>query len=149
MRARWMIGLAVAVLSASCVDYTGLDSDSIDYTKVGNIGGSGLCGNAIINRTEECDDGNSNDADGCSNACTKGGTGPCVSCSEYYSNGGMGELCPASQTLAESLDSCVCGTCEADCGAMCDSTAMACEDCLKAAALDTCKAEFTTCSNDT
>ena len=28
--------MAVAVLSASCVDYTGLGSDSIDYTKVGD-----------------------------------------------------------------------------------------------------------------
>ena len=38
MRARWIIALAVAVLGASCVDYTGLGSDSIDYTKVGNTG---------------------------------------------------------------------------------------------------------------
>ena len=36
MQAQWIIALAVAVLGASCVDYTGLGSDSIDYTKVGD-----------------------------------------------------------------------------------------------------------------
>jgi cysteine-rich repeat protein len=37
-----------------------------------NGGGDGVCGNAIVEGEEQCDDGNSNDTDGCSNACTKG-----------------------------------------------------------------------------
>lgn len=42
-----------------------------DSTTTGS--GIGVCGNAVVEGDEECDDGNSNDADGCTNACTKGG----------------------------------------------------------------------------
>ena len=66
MRARWIIALAVAVLSASCVDYTGLGSDSIDYTKVGNTGAgasgaSGASGEQCLSGWTKCQYGMSND----------------------------------------------------------------------------------------
>lgn len=32
--------------------------------------GVGLCGNGVVNSNEECDDGNQDDGDGCSNECT-------------------------------------------------------------------------------
>ncbi|MBM4358210.1 MAG: DUF4215 domain-containing protein [Deltaproteobacteria bacterium] len=38
-----------------------------------NGSGDGICGNAIVEGEEQCDDGNSDDGDGCTNACTKGG----------------------------------------------------------------------------
>ena len=126
----WLLGAVSAsamVASTACIIV-----DDTDGT--GGAGGASSSANV------------STDASSGANVST--GTGTCVSCSEYYSNG-MGELCPASQTLGEALDSCVCGTCEADCGAMCDSTAMACEDCINAAKQDTCKAQSAACSNDT
>ena len=137
----WLLGAVSAsamVASTACI--------IVDDTS--GTGGAGGAGGASSSANVSTDDSTTASTDASSGANVSTGTGPCVSCSEYYSNG-MGELCPASQTLAEALDSCVCGTCEADCGAMCDSTAMACEDCLKAAAQDTCKAQTAACSNDT
>ena len=137
----WLLGaVSASAMSAStaCI--------IVDDTS--GTGGAGGAGGASSSANVSTDDSTTASTDASSGANVSTGTGPCVSCSEYYSNG-MGELCPASQTLAEALDSCVCGTCEADCGAMCDSTAMACEDCLKAAAQDTCKAQTAACSNDT
>ena len=137
----WLLGAISAsamVASTACI--------IVDDTS--GTGGAGGAGGASSSANVSTDDSTTASTDASSGANVSTGTGPCVSCSEYYSNG-MGELCPASQTLAEALDSCVCGTCEADCGAMCDSTAMACEDCLKAAAQDTCKAQTAACSNDT
>jgi len=133
----WLLGAVSAsamVASTACIIVD-------DTSGTGGAGGAGAGGDISVANV------GSTATDASTDAST--GTGPCVSCSEFYSNGGMGELCPASQMLAESLDSCVCGACEADCGAMCDSTAMACDDCLKAAALDACKAQNTACSNDT
>ena len=48
--------MAVAVLSASCVDYTGLGSDSIDYTKTGSMC---LPSGATTCTAASCDDGTS------------------------------------------------------------------------------------------
>ena len=130
----WLLGAVSAsamVASTACI--------IVDDTS--GTGGAGGAGGASSSANV------STDASSGANVST--GTGTCVSCSEYYSNGGMGELCPASQTLAESLDSCVCGACEADCGAMCDSNETACDDCFQAAAQDTCKAQTAACSNDT
>jgi len=42
--------------------------------QVSASGGSAICGNAIVETGEECDDGNSNDSDGCTNVCGKGST---------------------------------------------------------------------------
>ena len=36
-------------------------------------GGTSICGNALVESGEDCDDGNSNDGDACSNACKTGG----------------------------------------------------------------------------
>ena len=137
----WLLGAVSAsamVASTACI--------IVDDTS--GTGGAGGAGGASSSANVSTDDSTTASTDASSGANVSTGTGPCVSCSEYYSNG-MGELCPASQTLAEALDSCVCGACEADCGAMCDSTATACDDCIQAAALDTCKAQNTACSNDT
>ena len=135
----WLLGAVSAsamVASTACIIVD-------DTSGTGGAGGAGAGGDISVANV------GSTATDASSGANVSSGTGPCVSCSEYYSNGGMGELCPASQTLAESLDSCICGACEADCGAMCDSNAMACDDCFQAAAQDTCKAQTAACSNDT
>lgn len=73
-----------------------------------NGGGDGVCGNAVVEGTEECDDGNSNDADGCSNACTKTGAT------------GAGGSSGASMTTASGNNTNTCGDGKLDPGEQCD-----------------------------
>ncbi len=100
-------------------------------------GGSGVCGNAVVDGTEECDDGNSNDADGCSNACTKGGAGAGSGGASASTGGGntcgdskldAGEVCDDGNDV--DTDSChnnctsnaptTCGNAMVDAGEQCD-----------------------------
>jgi len=54
-------GIIVSVAISSC--------SANDRTNI-SLGG-GVCGNAIIEAPEECDDGNNNNGDNCTNVCTK------------------------------------------------------------------------------
>ena len=99
MRARWIIALAVAVLGASCIDYTGLGSDRFDYTKVGNTGAgasgaSGASGEQCLSGWTKCQDGMSNDV--CVN--TQNDPSHCGAC---------GNMCSAANATA----ACVVGQC--------------------------------------
>ncbi len=67
----------VAALAAAC---SGADTTN---------GGAGICGNGVTEGTEECDDGNANDADACSNTCTNGGASTASGMGGSTASGGV------------------------------------------------------------
>ena len=58
-----------------------------------NVGcGGGSCGDGVVNTGEECDDGNSQDEDGCSSSCVE------EFCGDGVVQGGLGEECDDGNT---------------------------------------------------
>ncbi len=81
---------------------------------------TGVCGNAIVEAGEMCDDGNSVDDDGCNNQCTFGGVGGEI-CGNGIDDDGDGQLdngcsctmnvdCPAGHTCTDSACVLMCVT---------------------------------------
>lgn len=78
-----------------------------------------LCGNGIIDGDEECDDGNSDDNDACSNSCTSAVCGDGITQSsngEECDDGGESSTCDNDCTIA----SCGDGTINTTAGETCD-----------------------------
>ena len=161
MRARWMIGLAVAVLGASCIDYTGLGSDSIDYTKVGNTG-AGASGEQCLSGSTKCQDGMSNDVcvntqndpshcGACGNACgtPPNATAACVvgqcgvgNCSAGFANCDMDATDGCEVKLA--TDAAHCGACGNVCSVVNATAACVAGQC----GIGNCSAGFANCDMD-
>ena len=161
MRARWMIGLAVAVLGASCIDYTGLGSDSIDYTKVGNTG-AGASGEQCLSGSTKCQDGMSNDVcvntqndpshcGACGNACgtPPNATAACVvgqcgvgNCSAGFANCDMDATDGCEVKLA--TDTAHCGACGNVCSVVNATAACVVGQC----GIGNCSAGFANCDMD-
>ncbi|MBM4376158.1 MAG: hypothetical protein FJ095_13835 [Deltaproteobacteria bacterium] len=108
-------------------------------------GGDGACGNAVVDVGEECDDGNLNDNDGCTQQCTKGEPTPTGSATAASSGGGAscgngkldpGEACDDGNDVDS--DSChnnctsnapkTCGNGAIDAGEECDDGNMVADD---------------------
>ena len=161
MRARWMIGLAVAVLGASCIDYTGLGSDSIDYTKVGNTG-AGASGEQCLSGWTKCQYGMSNDlcvntqndpshCGACGNACgtPPNATAACVvgqcgvgNCSAGFANCDMDATDGCEVKLA--TDTAHCGACGNVCSVVNATAACVVGQC----GIGNCSAGFANCDMD-
>ncbi len=73
---------------------------------------TGICGNGIAQTGEQCDDGNTNDADSCRNNCTANGTPPAASCGNRFLD--AGEACDDGNTT--NTDSCTNACQIATCG---------------------------------
>ncbi|MSP26017.1 MAG: DUF4215 domain-containing protein [Myxococcales bacterium] len=57
-----ILGMIIGLGSAAALAAACSGTDTVN-------GGNGICGNGLVEGTEQCDDGNANDADGCSNTC--------------------------------------------------------------------------------
>ncbi|MBM4357680.1 MAG: hypothetical protein FJ096_06170 [Deltaproteobacteria bacterium] len=132
----WLLGAVSAtamVGSTACIIVD-------DSGGAGGAGGAGGDGTTVTTDTTTTSD---------AGVTTSTGGGMCISCSEFLTGGNPDDLCADSKPLAEAAVGCVCDACVAECGAACDSTAMACDSCLQAAAGDQCKTEANACANDT
>jgi hypothetical protein len=83
-------------------------------------------------------------------ASTTSGGGACKKCSDLLSDETtqLGELCPASQSIAQALGMCACGSCSAACADICGGMAMqpsqTCMGCMQT----TCSSEYQSCMSD-
>ncbi len=92
--------------------------------------GNGVCGNAVVEGTEECDDGNANNSDSCKNDCTKNMGNPNLcgngkldtgeDCDDGKANGTNGDPCASNCVKAANSK---CGNGMPDAGEDCDEGA--------------------------
>ena len=80
--------------------------------------GSGVCGDGLVQGTEQCDDGNTNDNDSCSNSCTLAGCGDGIV--------QAGEECDDGNTADDDACANDCSNNNTNCG---NGTPDECEDC--------------------
>ena len=89
-----------------------------DTTEAASSGGEPVCGDGVVDVGEECDDGNQEDADGCTNACKSPACGDGVV--------GPGEECDDGN--ADDADSCTSACKNAVCGDGLVGPGEACDD---------------------
>lgn len=136
------LGIAGCFIGASALISACGTSDNTSTS-----GGDGACGNAVVDPGEECDDGNLNDSDGCTQECTKstssgsngsGAGGSTGSGGNTCGNGKLdpGEACDDGNDI--DTDSCrnnctsnapkTCGNGAVDAGEECDDANMVPDD---------------------
>src|SRR5205807_2566240 len=82
-----------------------------------------VCGNGVVEAGEECDDGNANDCDACSNGCTLvTGCGDGVVCGNEQCDDGNGASCDgcSASCALEPGGRCGDGVVDASCNEQCD-----------------------------
>ncbi|MBS72386.1 MAG: hypothetical protein CMO20_05490, partial [Thermoplasmata archaeon] len=94
---------------------------------------SNSCGDGVIDSNEECDDGNSDDGDGCSSSCMQEPPADGTACddgdptttNDVYNNGvceGTPVQCPSGQVVNSETGQCECPEGQTDCGGECVDT---------------------------
>jgi cysteine-rich repeat protein len=157
----------IAWLGAMALATSGLVASQACSTDSENGLLDGNCGNATIEGTEECDDGNTDDADACTNSCLNASCGdgvPALGAGEECDdgNGKEDDCCLNDCTINTAMSGCnaLCGNGDKDPGEQCDDggdSAMCDVDCtyvecgdgyVNAAAGETCEeSELQGCDN--
>ena len=101
------VSIAPIYLSDSGKEILGNIADTFEFASSGSVGG--ICGNSIIETGEQCDDGNTNNGDGCSSTCQIEGES-CTPAADPSLFGvcGTAECGTATNGTCENV---ICGTC--------------------------------------
>ncbi|MFC1691547.1 hypothetical protein ACFL0W_05195, partial [Nanoarchaeota archaeon] len=135
-------GLLCSVIAGACCDLMG-DDYCDPYLGCFNVDPDcGICGDGDVNYGEECDDGNTDDGDGCSSSCQFQSAPPdCEQGLTICFDGTCSLNCPVTDTgylcdgdgQCEENEGCTCNDCAnesdtCDSGLVCSITAQACCD---------------------
>ncbi len=108
---------SAASTSTSSADASTSETSTSAASTVASTGSDGECGNAVVEGAEECDDGDGDDHDACTNACTLAVCGD--------GSLGPGEVCDDGNTIDDDVctNTCILATCgdgEVQAGEECD-----------------------------